>query len=85
MEGESHTTADSIVLENLESSNVDVELQDLELLIDDDYKGTLKPTVEAAIKGKWSKIIGSDCEIIVSISLRLKGLKSLALFIKIWT
>lgn len=66
MEGESHTTVDSMVMENIEASNMDIDLQDIELLIDDDYEGTLKPTVEAALQAKWSKIIGNDSDIIVS-------------------
>lgn len=66
MEGESHTTVDSMVLENLEATNNEIDLQDIELLIDDDYEGSLKTTVEAAIQAKWQKIIGIDAEIIVN-------------------
>lgn len=66
MEGESHTTVDSMVLENIEATNNEIDLQDIELLIDDDYEGSLKPTVEAAITAKWQKIIGNDAEIIVN-------------------
>lgn len=65
MEGESHTTVDSMVLENIEATNNEIDLQDIELLIDDDYEGSLKPTVEAAIQAKWQKIIGNDADIIV--------------------
>lgn len=36
------------------------------MLIDDDYSGPLKPTVEAAIQAKWSKILGPDVDIVVS-------------------
>lgn len=63
-EGESQTTMDSLVL--AEAANVDVSLDDVELLIDDDYEGPLKPTVEAAIQAKWGKILGPDVEIVVS-------------------
>lgn len=65
VEGESVTTVDSAYL--IEASNHDVELDDVELLIDMDYEGPLKPTVEAAIRTKWSKIMGPDVEIVVSI------------------
>lgn len=67
MEGESHTTVDSLVLEAVEANNVDIDLEDVELLIDTDYTGPLKPTVEAAIQAKWSKIMGPGVEIVVSI------------------
>uniref|UniRef100_A0A0A9YHT4 Multiple PDZ domain protein n=1 Tax=Lygus hesperus TaxID=30085 RepID=A0A0A9YHT4_LYGHE len=63
VEGESVTTVDSAYL--IEASNPDVELDDVELLIDTDYEGGLKPTVESAIVTKWSKIMGPDVEIVV--------------------
>lgn len=63
VEGESQTTMDSLVL--AEAANADVSLDDVELLIDDDYEGPLKPTVEAAIQAKWGKILGPDVEIVV--------------------
>jgi hypothetical protein len=63
VEGESHTTIDSMVLEPLEATNPDVVV---EALIDTNYVGKLKPAVEAAIKAKWGKIMGPDIEIVVS-------------------
>jgi LEA14-like dessication related protein len=66
VEGESHTTIDSMVLEPLEATNPDVVVEDMEALIDTNYAGKLKPAVEAAIKAKWGKIMGPDVEIVVS-------------------
>lgn len=66
VEGESHTTIDSMVLEPLEATNADVTLEEVEALIDTDYAGQLKPAVEAAIMAKWSKIMGPDVEIVVA-------------------
>ena len=66
VEGESHTTIDSMVLEPLEATNADVTLEEVEALIDTDYAGQLKPAVEAAIMAKWSKIMGPDVEIVVN-------------------
>lgn len=66
MEGESHTTADSLMLEGVEVASEDLDLEDVELLIDTDYTGPLKPTVEAAIQTKWTKIMGPGVEIVVS-------------------
>lgn len=66
MEGESHTTVDSLVMEAAEGNSVDVDLEDVELLIDTDYAGPLKTTVEAAIQAKWSKIMGPGVEIVVA-------------------
>ena len=65
-EGESHTTMDSLLIEGAEAMNPDVALEDVDLLIDDDYSGPLLPSVEAAIQAKWSKIMGPDNEIVVS-------------------
>ncbi|XP_046389110.1 patj homolog [Ischnura elegans] len=81
-EGESHTTIDSAVLleglggggvlggeeessphQALEALNMDV---DVERLITTTYDGELDPAVEAAVKAKWSKIMGPDCEIVVA-------------------
>ena len=39
--------------------------EDLELLIDRDYSGSLQPPVAAAIKRKWSRILGPDMDIVV--------------------
>ena len=66
VEGESHTTIDSMVLEPLEATNADVMVDDVEALIDTDYVGKLKPAVETAIIAKWSKIMGPDVEIVVN-------------------
>lgn len=71
VEGESHTTIDSMVLEPLEATNPDVVVEDMEALIDTNYAGKLKPAVEAAIKAKWGKIMGPDVEIVVSHKYRL--------------
>ena len=67
VEGESHTTIDSMVLEPLEATNPDVTVDDLEAMIDTDYTGKLNPAVEAAIKAKWGKIMGPDVEIVVNL------------------
>ena len=71
VEGESHTTIDSMVLEPLEATNPDVAVDDVEALIDANYTGKLKPVVEAAIKAKWGKIMGPDVEIVVKCKLFL--------------
>lgn len=65
IEGESHTTIDSCILEPIEAINADVVLEDVERLIDANYAGDLKPSVEAAIQAKWGKIMGVDVEIVV--------------------
>jgi LEA14-like dessication related protein len=65
VEGESHTTIDSMVLEPLEATNPCVVVEDMEVLIDTNYAGKLKPTVEAAIRAKWGKVMGPDVEIVV--------------------
>lgn len=64
VEGESITTIDSVILN--EASNPDIEVDDVDILIDSEYEGPLKPAVEAAIKKKWSEIMGPDVEIVVS-------------------
>ncbi|XP_066905977.1 multiple PDZ domain protein isoform X3 [Halyomorpha halys] len=63
VEGESITTIDSVILN--EASNLDVEVDNIDILIDSEYEGPLKPAVEAAIKKKWSEIMGPDVEIVV--------------------
>jgi hypothetical protein len=55
-----------MVLEPLEATNPDVTVEDVEALIDTNYAGKLKSDVEAAIKAKWSKIMGPDVEIVVN-------------------
>lgn len=59
---ESKTTIDSSVLFDVSNNDID-----LDLLIDKNYDGVLKPTVEAALQAKWSNILGPGYEIIVSI------------------
>nr|CAD7456171.1 unnamed protein product [Timema tahoe] len=67
IEGESHTTIDSNILEQpIEAMNPDVVIEDVEDLIDSDYTGELHPQVEAAIHAKWSKTMGPDMEIVVA-------------------
>ncbi|XP_065205069.1 multiple PDZ domain protein-like isoform X4 [Planococcus citri] len=62
MDGEeSKTTIDSAVILDAASNEID-----LESLIDCNYEGPLKPTVEAALQAKWSSILGPEHEIIVS-------------------
>nr|CAD7430671.1 unnamed protein product [Timema monikensis] len=74
IEGESHTTIDSNILEQpIEAMNPDVVIEDVEDLIDSDYTGELHPQVEAAIHAKWSKTMGPDMEIVVN-GIRLLGM-----------
>ena len=49
-----------------DASSGDVRLEDIELMIDSDYSGILRPTVEKAIKKKWSRIIGQEFDVVVS-------------------
>ena len=44
-----------------------VLLEDLEKLIDSDYRGEIRPEVETAIQLKWGKILGDEYDIVVSI------------------
>ncbi|RXG73337.1 Patj-like protein, partial [Armadillidium vulgare] len=44
----------------------DIRLEDIELLIDTDYAGELRPSVENAIVRKWSRIVGPDFDIVVA-------------------
>nr|XP_045621900.1 patj homolog [Procambarus clarkii] len=46
--------------------NSDVRLEDIELMIDSDYSGDLRPSVENAIDRKWSRIVGPEFEIVVA-------------------
>lgn len=59
---ESKTTIDSAVL--LDAAH---EAINLETLIDSNYDGPLRPNVEAALNTKWSNILSSGSEIIVSL------------------
>ncbi|KAG8223742.1 hypothetical protein J437_LFUL003107 [Ladona fulva] len=47
----------------MEALNMDV---DIERLINTCYEGELDSAVEAAVRAKWSKIMGPDCEIVVA-------------------
>ncbi|KAK7081788.1 hypothetical protein SK128_023236, partial [Halocaridina rubra] len=44
----------------------DTRLEDIELMIDTDYSGELRPSVENAIERKWSRIVGPEFEIVVA-------------------
>lgn len=50
------------------SSGSDVRLEDIELMIDTNYSGELRPSVEGAIERKWSRIVGPEFDIVVSSS-----------------
>lgn len=58
---------DSVVLN--EVNTIESESNDLDYLVDDNYSGVLKPSVELAIKSKWSSIMGPDVDIVVSNSV----------------
>lgn len=49
-------------------TSTDIRLEDIELMIDSNYSGELRPSVENAIKRKWSRIVGPEFEIVVSIN-----------------
>lgn len=49
-----------------EAANKEVDVNDINLLIDNDYESLLSPRVEAAIQAKWSKIMGPEYEIVVA-------------------
>lgn len=44
----------------------DVRLEDIELMIDTNYSGELRPSVESAIERKWSRIVGPEFDIVVA-------------------
>lgn len=46
--------------------NSDVRLEDIELMIDTNYSGDLRSSVESAIQRKWSRIVGPEFDIVVS-------------------
>ena len=50
-----------------EGNNNEVRLDDIELMIDTDYVGEIKPPVYAAIVRKWSRKVEPDMEIVVGI------------------
>lgn len=58
---ETRTTVDSSLFLDIASDEIN-----LEFLIDCNYEGPLKPTVDAALQRKWSNILGPGYEIIVS-------------------
>ncbi|XP_069993996.1 multiple PDZ domain protein isoform X5 [Penaeus vannamei] len=47
-------------------TSTDIRLEDIELMIDSNYSGELRPSVENAIKRKWSRIVGPEFEIVVA-------------------
>lgn len=59
---ESKTTIDSAVILDTTTNEIN-----LEILIDKDYEGPLKSSVNAALQAKWSNILGPGYEIIVNI------------------
>lgn len=46
--------------------SADARLEDIELMIDSDYTGELRPSVANAIERKWSRIVGPEFEIVVA-------------------
>ena len=78
LDGESHTTVDSLILEGVggivcyddtvlaAASLVDSSSPD-DPLIDNNYTGILRPEVEAAIRNKWMNVLGPDVEIVVCV------------------
>jgi hypothetical protein len=66
-EGESHTTVDSAVLQEIDRDalmgNFD-EVTNVEALLSDPST-ELTPKIEIAIKAKWQKIVGPEIEIVV--------------------
>lgn len=68
-EGESHTTVDSGVLQEIDRDalmgNNSEEIANVEALLSDPST-ELTPKIEAAIKAKWQKIVGPEIEIVVS-------------------
>lgn len=59
----------NVNIKNPSANNADLRLEDIELMIDSDYAGVLQPSVESAIKKKWSRVIGQEFDIVVSINL----------------
>lgn len=69
-EGESHTTVDSGVLQEIDRDALmanSEEITNIDALLSDPST-ELTPKIEAAIKAKWQKIVGPDIEIVVSYS-----------------
>lgn len=66
-EGESHTTVDSAVLQEIDRDalmdNLD-EVSNVEALLSDPST-ELTPKIETAIRAQWHKIVGPDMEIVV--------------------
>ena len=72
-EGESHTTVDSAVLQEIDRDALMGDLDEVtnvEALLSDPST-ELTPKIELAIKAKWQKIVGPDIEIVVGF-LKLK-------------
>ncbi|XP_055924762.1 inaD-like protein isoform X2 [Argiope bruennichi] len=44
----------------------DLDVNDVSLLVDNDFEGPLSPRVEAAIQTKWSKVMGPEFDIVVA-------------------
>ena len=68
-EGESHTTVDSAVIQEIDKDalvdNLD-EIGNVDALLSDPST-ELTPQIEKAIRAKWQKIVGPDTEIVVCI------------------
>ncbi|CAL4121137.1 unnamed protein product, partial [Meganyctiphanes norvegica] len=47
-------------------ANDAARLEDIELMIDNDYQGGIRPSVENAICRKWSRIVGPEFDIVVA-------------------
>ena len=57
---------DSLLSEEITPPREEMPLQEVDPLLDTDYSTTLKPEVEAALKTKWSAVVGLDFDIIVA-------------------
>ncbi|XP_058790086.1 uncharacterized protein LOC131663616 isoform X2 [Phymastichus coffea] len=67
-EGESHTTVDSAVLQEIDRDvlmDILDEVSNVEALLSDPST-ELTPKIETAIKAQWQKIVGPDMEIVVA-------------------
>lgn len=66
-EPESCTTVDSAVIYEINPENV-------EIFIDENYEAELTDELENAIKTKWQNIVGPDSQIVIAHLTKLKGL-----------